>query len=872
MQDTLFRFVLRYSLRQQLIILTLTLVSFPFLYFSLDLPKIIINEAISGQDFPRRFLGLEFDQVPYLLLLSFMFLALVFINGGFKYFIEIYKGKTGERMLRRLRFQLYDRILRFPLPHFRRIPQGELIPMITGEVEAVGGFVGAAISIPAFYGGTLLVIIFFMFMQDYILGFAAISLYPIQAILIPILQKRLLHYNRRRVREIRRLANVIGESVRGVTDIHASDAGHFLRARISDRLGRIYGIRYNIYRRKFLIKFLNTFLGQLTPFFFFSIGGYLVIKGDLTLGALVAILAAYKDLASPWKELLNYYQQQAAVQVKYEQVVRNFAPAKLMPEPPLKAEMEPYEGPLGDLEASNVTIVDDHDIKVLDHVSLAIAQGEHIAITGVGTSGTTELGMVLGGLLTPSTGRVSLGGHDLSQLPRSVMGRRFGYVGNDPFLLAGTLRDNLLLGLKHEPVGPGGDESDTDAQALRQKNLGEALMSGNSPFDLHADWVDLKAAGVASHDELTQRTLQVIARVGMDSDLYEMGLRSTGNFADDSETTERLLAVRREIRARLVDPELNQLVEPFDPEAFNRSASVGENIMFGASADGVFDRNSLGDDTYMREVLKKAGLLETGIEVSIQVAELMVELFSDIDPGNELFERFSFIDADEIAEFTDLVQFIKDKGAAKLKEPQKRQLLSLFFQLVPTRHRLGFITNRMMVQLVEARGEFSQHLPDQFNRSFEFFDPGKINRWASLQDNVLFGKIVYGQPRAKERVGEVIKEVIESMDLRATVMRFGLDYHVGPGGAMLTPAQRQKVMIARQILKRPDTLILNDCLNVLDGAAQEAFIGQIREECRDQRIVAFLSQAGLANRFPRVVTMDKGTVVDDSHPLGAVAE
>ena len=870
MQDTIFRFVLRYSLRQQIIILTLTLVSFPFLYFSLDLPKIIINEAIGGQDFPRRFLGQEFDQIPYLLLLSFIFLALVFINGGFKYFLELYKGKTGERMLRRLRFQLYDRILRFPLPHFRRIPQGELIPMITGEVEAVGGFVGAAISVPAFYGGTLLVIIFFMFMQDYILGFAAIALYPVQAIWIPILQKRLLYYNRRRVREIRRLANVIGESVRGVADIHANDAGHFFRARISDRLGRIYGIRYNIYRRKFLIKFLNTFLGQLTPFFFYSIGGYLVIKGDLTLGALVAILAAYKDLASPWKELLNYYQQQAAVQVKYEQVVRNFAPAKLLPEPPLKAEMDAYDGPLGDLEVSNVTLVDDYDIKILDHVSLAIKQGEHVAITGVETSGKTELGMVLGGLLTPSTGRVSVGGRDLSELPRSVMGRRFGYVGNDPFLFAGTLRDNLLLGLKHEPVGSG--DGGADAQALQKQNLQEALISGNSPFDLRADWVDLKAAGVSSHDELAERTLQVLACVGMDSDLYEMGLRSTGNLGDDGKTSERLLAVRHQVRVRLLDPELKELVEPFDPDAFNGSASVGENIMFGASADGVFDPNSLGENPYMREVLKKAGLLETGIDVSIQVAELMVELFSDIDPGNELFERFSFIDADEIAEVTELVQFIQDKGAAKLKEPQKRKLLSLFFQLVPTRHRLDLITNRMMVQLVEARREFAQHLPDEFKNSVDFFDPAKVNRWATLQDNALFGKVVYGQPRAKERVGEVIKDVIDSMDLRGTVMRFGLDYHVGPGGAMLSTAQRQKVMIARQILKRPDTLILNDCLNALDGAAQETVIGQILEECRDQRVVAFLSQAGLANRFPSVVAMDKGTIADGSPSLGAVAE
>ena len=70
----------------------------------------------------------------------------------------------------------------------------------------------------------------------------------------------------------------------------------------------IFDIRFEIYKKKFFIKFLNNFLAQLGPFFFFSIGGYLVIMGDLTLGALVAVIGAHKELYSPWKELLTYYQ------------------------------------------------------------------------------------------------------------------------------------------------------------------------------------------------------------------------------------------------------------------------------------------------------------------------------------------------------------------------------------------------------------------------------------------------------------------------------------------------------------------------------------------------------------------------------------
>src|SRR5438045_1564308 len=88
LEPSVYRFVLKYSLRSQIVLLVLTLVSFPFLYYSLKLPKTIVNRAISGHHFPEDVFGIPFQQVPYLMLLCGVFLALVFINGGFKYFIN----------------------------------------------------------------------------------------------------------------------------------------------------------------------------------------------------------------------------------------------------------------------------------------------------------------------------------------------------------------------------------------------------------------------------------------------------------------------------------------------------------------------------------------------------------------------------------------------------------------------------------------------------------------------------------------------------------------------------------------------------------------------------------------------------------------
>src|SRR3954468_19956031 len=181
MEPSIFRFVYVHTRRQQLYITILTLISFPFLYYSLDLPKTIINKAIQGSKFPQTLFGFELDQLPYLLALSGIFLVLVLINGAFKYYINVYKGRLGERMLRRLRYQLYERMLHFPLHYFSRVPPGQIIPIITSEVEPLGGFVGECFATPVFQGGTLLTILFFMAMQDPLLGLAAVALYPFQA-------------------------------------------------------------------------------------------------------------------------------------------------------------------------------------------------------------------------------------------------------------------------------------------------------------------------------------------------------------------------------------------------------------------------------------------------------------------------------------------------------------------------------------------------------------------------------------------------------------------------------------------------------------------------------------------------------------------
>src|SRR5882757_7080553 len=67
LEPSVYRFILKHSMKQQILLLLLTLSSFPFLYYSLDLPKTIVNRAIAGKKFPQEFLMWDLDQIPYLM-------------------------------------------------------------------------------------------------------------------------------------------------------------------------------------------------------------------------------------------------------------------------------------------------------------------------------------------------------------------------------------------------------------------------------------------------------------------------------------------------------------------------------------------------------------------------------------------------------------------------------------------------------------------------------------------------------------------------------------------------------------------------------------------------------------------------------------
>ena len=309
--ESIFALILRFTRREQGILIVLGAVSLPVLYATLELPKLIVNQAIDAEEHVTTMMGVDLDQTEHLFVLCALYLIAILTNGTIKFVLNIRKGRVGERMLRRLRLMIFRRWKNGAAGDRR----GEVVPLIAQEVEPIGGFASDMLALPVFQGGTFLTILIFMFVQDPYLGAAALTLLPIQLAVIPRFQRKLNALARLRVREVRNLSGHLGDQAARERR-RAGDVAAF-----GTSVRELEAIRLKIHRVKFLMKGINNFLSALTPFFFYSIGGYLVIEGRLTLGALVAVLAAYKDFSSPLRELFRYYQGMEDVRIRFEEIL-----------------------------------------------------------------------------------------------------------------------------------------------------------------------------------------------------------------------------------------------------------------------------------------------------------------------------------------------------------------------------------------------------------------------------------------------------------------------------------------------------------------------------------------------------------------------
>ncbi len=885
MDANIFRYTWRHSSRDQIWLLIVVVFSLPFYFLSLDLPKSIVNGPIQGNGFSSPtdtetvmrialdlpswlfgggeivlFSGLEFGRIPTLIYLCCLFLFFVLVNGYFKLYISTFKGRLGERMLRRMRYQLIDTLLRFPLPQFRRLRSSEIATMVKDEVEPLGGFIGDAFVQPAFLMSQAVTAMVFILLQSITLGLVAGAIVAVQIVLIPRLRRRLLVLGRQRQLTARQLAGRVGEIVEGIIGIRVNDTSNWERAEIVSRLGRIFFIRFDIYQWKFLVKFINNLLAQVTPFVFYLAGGYLAITGRLDIGQLVAVIAAYKELPSPLKDLIDWDQQRLDVQVKYTQVVESFTLAKVLDPELQKLESVTPKRIESGISASGIVIRDESGATMLEQTTLELKCGESVAAVGPVGAGGEYVAEALARLVEPDAGRVLVDGVPIETLPDSVTGRRIGYAEAHTYFPQSSMLDSLVYGLRHAPLR----EQEKDARDERLRRL-EALAAGNPETDITDDWIDYEAAAATGPDDLLERLREILTVVDLEGDVYKLGLRSPMPEDQIAVLSSKILAARDDLRERLAASQTEHYVEMFDPDRYVVNASIKENLIFGvADQDALNGR--IEDNPYLTSVIKETGLEGKLLTMGLNVAETLIDLFGDLEPNNPLMERMDLMAPEEIETYRTIVRRAGGGAAnATMDEADRQALLRLAYGYIEPRQRHGLLDETLQAEIVAARKVFGAELPDDLKGVIEFYQTGVVNSAATVQDNVLFGRIVDTYAEANDRVNAILRETMDALALTGPVIELGLAFDIGSGAKRLSSAQQQKLALGRALVKRPDVLIVNRALAALDANAQDATVTRVLDYSHAEggphfAVFWVLSHPGAGQWFDRVLTFENGRI------------
>jgi len=675
--------------------------------------------------------------------------------------------------------------------------------MVTSEAEPLGGIMGDMLSQPVLQAGQMLTILLFLFAQSVWFGLAAIALIPLQAWIIPLLQRQINVLNKHRIQEARKLAADIGETAAGVSDIRTNGGLRYRMSLFSYRLGNIYDIRFAIFQKKFFMKFLNNFINQLTPFFFYSVGGYLAIKGHISVGALVAALAAFKDMSAPWKDLLAFYNTTQDMALRWIAVTERFAPNSLVAEHLFEGTPKGGASLKGDIEINGVTVRDEDGTTLLEDINLSIPQGARVAVKADNETAALAFADLLTREVTPQRGSVKIAGQALNSIHQVTLANCIGYAHSNPHILQGTLGDNLLIPFKNKPL------ADADVLPEMQSFRAKAEQSGNSIDPFETNWIDPQVAGLQSSDEIRQWWFQLVQAMGVDDFMVRRTLRSRLELNGRQQLADAIVQLRPEIAKRITEAGLDDVVYGFHPDKFNPVSLLGSNLLY-ALPNRVLTQVSLSQDENFVRVIRKQGIAEELIEMSVTLIESLTATFGNDGTDHPLFRRLNM--QDELYQrLATIITNRREVGDAGLAHEDYALLLTVPFAFSAEQMGPAFSDN-FKERVLQIRQSSGLQMVQELGDLFETIDPQKYIPVMTVLGNAIFGRISKMAGARENLIENIVVEVLCEHGLRQLAAESVYDMPTTSGGDNLPSVFRERVAFSRAGIKKPDILILANTL------------------------------------------------------------
>ncbi|MFC0558469.1 ABC transporter ATP-binding protein [Halalkalibacter alkalisediminis] len=378
---------------------------------------------------------------PIIQLLAF-YVGLLIVAAFFQYGKSLMLQKAANRIIQKMRTDVFEHIQRVPISYFDNRPAGKIVARVTNDTEAIRELyvkVLATFFTSIIYMSGIFIALFFL---DATLAFITMLVVPIIVLWMILYRKFASKYNHLIRTRNSDINGMINESIQGMPIIRS-----FRRKEQTSKEFETLNEEHFMYQNKLLnlnaltshnLVFVLRNIAFVVLIWYFA-GQSMTAAGVVSIGLLYAFVDYLNRLFQPVTDIVNQLAQLEQARVASERVF------ELLDEEGEEVNIEPLPRYEGNVRFDGVSFSYDGKTDVLKHISLEANKGETVALVGHTGSGKSSIINLLFRYYDIERGKITIDGMDAKDIPRQQLRKHMGIVLQDPFLFTGTIESNVSL-------------------------------------------------------------------------------------------------------------------------------------------------------------------------------------------------------------------------------------------------------------------------------------------------------------------------------------------------------------------------------------------------------------------------------------------
>jgi subfamily B ATP-binding cassette protein MsbA len=380
--------------------------------------------------------------IRMLKLIPLAVIIIYLLRGLGMYGQEYLMESVGQRIIRRLRNDLYNRIQDLSLAFFHKEKTGVLMSRITNDVNIIKAMVSTAVTGALKDAFTIMGLTILIFYRDWKLALFALIILPIAFIPVVKFGRRVRRVSTGVQESMADLSSFLHETFTGSRIVKAFGMEAYEKKRFAEKTQKLFNLEIRAVIARSLSSPIMEFLGGLGIAFIIWYGGYRVINGTSTVGTFFSFMAAVLMLYDPVKKLSklnNAIQEGLAALDRIFNIIEK------------ESDIREPDNPVTIIPGSHSVTFQNvffkyDNVMVLEDINLDVRAGEILALVGMSGGGKTSLVNLIPRFYDVSKGAILIDGVDMKKASISSLRSQIAIVTQDPILFNDTVLNNIAYG------------------------------------------------------------------------------------------------------------------------------------------------------------------------------------------------------------------------------------------------------------------------------------------------------------------------------------------------------------------------------------------------------------------------------------------